>query len=90
MDLQPKDKSNDPRFIIHPNDYNYLENLSQAVRNTKELELPIPDFEVDYSFCPDIQELGEFVLTIMRRAKYDKRLTEFNPAFNCIIYAQII
>ena len=92
MSLQQRDETNDSRFSVHSNDYNYLENLNHAIRNTEELKLPIPDFAVDYSFRPDIEELGHFVLAVVRWAKHDERLAKLKlePAFNCIIYAKII
>lgn len=92
MSLQQRGETNDSRFSIHSNDYNYFENLNHAIRNTEELGLPIPDLVVDTDFHPNMEELGYFVLTLVRRAKLDERLAKLKlePAFNCIIYATII
>jgi len=92
MSLQQRGETNDSRFSIHSNDYNYFENLNHAIRNTEELGLPISNFAVDTNFRPDMEELGYFVLSLVRRAKLDERLAKLKlePAFNCIIYAQII
>lgn len=88
MTLRQEDDRSDR--IAVPADYQYLDNFDQAIQNTKDFGLPVPQFAIDFDFSPDLEQLHERVSETVYVEEHSQESRIYPRASNCFWYARIV